>query len=50
MRRVCIVSEDDAHHIERLAEFLQKVFELRPLPIDDLALALGDELFAWGQG
>jgi DNA helicase-2/ATP-dependent DNA helicase PcrA len=25
------------------------MFDLRPLPIDDLALALGDELFAWGE-
>ena len=28
--------------------FLRELLALRPLPIDDLALALGDELFAWG--
>jgi DNA helicase-2/ATP-dependent DNA helicase PcrA len=44
-----IASEDDVRHVERLAAFLSKMFDLRPLPIDDLALALGDELFAWGE-
>jgi DNA helicase-2/ATP-dependent DNA helicase PcrA len=44
-----IASEDDVRHVERLATFLSKMFDLRPLPIDDLALALGDELFAWGE-
>lgn len=33
----------------RLAQFLGGLFPLRQLPIDDLALALGDELFAWGE-
>ena len=44
-----IATEDDLRHVERLVTFLRKMFELRPLPIDDLALALGDELFAWGE-
>jgi ATP-dependent DNA helicase UvrD/PcrA len=41
-----------AEHIEaaaRFAAFLRGLLALRPLPIDDLALALGDELFAWGE-
>jgi DNA helicase-2/ATP-dependent DNA helicase PcrA len=33
----------------RFAAFLRELLALRPLPIDDLALALGDELFAWGE-
>jgi DNA helicase-2/ATP-dependent DNA helicase PcrA len=41
-----VANDEDVAHIERFAAFLQRVFELRPLPIDDLALALGDELFA----
>ncbi|MCB8942803.1 MAG: ATP-dependent helicase [Ardenticatenaceae bacterium] len=43
-----IATEDDLRHVERLVTFLRRMFDLRPLPIDDLALALGDELFAWG--
>ena len=44
-----IANEDDLRHVERLVTFLRRMFDLRPLPIDDLALALGDELFAWGE-
>ena len=44
-----IATDEDLRHVERLVTFLRKMFELRPLPIDDLALALGDELFAWGE-
>jgi DNA helicase-2/ATP-dependent DNA helicase PcrA len=44
-----IANEDDLRHVEQLVTFLRKMFDLRPLPIDDLALALGDELFAWGE-
>ncbi|MEM7331824.1 MAG: ATP-dependent helicase [Chloroflexota bacterium] len=44
-----IATQDDLIVIEKLARFLQKTFELRPLPIDDLVLALGDELFAWDE-
>jgi DNA helicase-2/ATP-dependent DNA helicase PcrA len=41
-----VATEEDVAQIGRFAAFLQKMFQLRPLPIDDLALALGDELFA----
>ncbi len=44
-----VASEMDLELVERLAEFLRRAFALRPLPIDDLALALGDELFAHGE-
>ncbi len=44
---VGVATDEDVAHVERFAAFLQKLFGLRPLPIDDLALALGDELFAW---
>jgi DNA helicase-2/ATP-dependent DNA helicase PcrA len=43
-----IATPEDERAVLRFAEFLQGLFALRPLPIDDLALALGDELFAWG--
>ncbi len=45
---VGVASEDDLEAIARFAAFLRRMFELRTLPIDDLALSLGDELFAWG--
>ncbi len=44
-----VLAEDDWPHLARLAEFLRRMFVLRDLPIDDLVLTLGDELFAWGQ-
>jgi DNA helicase-2/ATP-dependent DNA helicase PcrA len=44
-----VASEEDLRAVERFSAFLQQMFTLRPLPIDDLALALGDELFAWGE-
>ena len=40
----------ELQQMERFAAFMQALFELRPLPIDDLALALGDRLFATGGG
>lgn len=43
-----VATEEDVFHLERLTAFLRAMFGLRPLPIDDLALALGDELFAKG--
>ncbi|MCB8986797.1 MAG: ATP-dependent helicase [Ardenticatenaceae bacterium] len=43
-----VATEDDLAAIARFAEFMRRMFELRTLPIDDLALSLGDELFAWG--
>ena len=43
---VGVVSDKEEGQIERFAAFIQHLFSLRELPIDDLALALGDELFA----
>jgi DNA helicase-2/ATP-dependent DNA helicase PcrA len=43
-----IATEEDERAMVRFTDLLRRVFDLRPLPIDDLALALGDELFAWG--
>jgi DNA helicase-2/ATP-dependent DNA helicase PcrA len=43
-----IATAEDEHAMVRFAEFLRGLFALRPLPIDDLTLALADELFAWG--
>lgn len=44
-----IATEDEVTYIDRFAHFIRRLFALRPLPIDDLALALGDELFARGE-
>lgn len=44
-----VATAEDVAAIERFARFLNRLFALRPLPIDDLTLALGDELFAWGE-
>lgn len=43
-----VATESQTQTAVRFAAFLRGLLELRPLPIDDLALALGDELFAWG--
>ena len=43
-----VATEDDYVRLEPFLDFLQGIFALRPLPIGDLALALGDELFARG--
>lgn len=43
-----VATAEDSVAMARFAAFLAQLFALRPLPIDDLALALGDELFAWG--
>ncbi|MCP4363456.1 MAG: ATP-dependent helicase [Chloroflexi bacterium] len=43
-----VATAEDVRHLERFVTFLGRMFALRPLPIDDLALAVGDELFAWG--
>ena len=40
-----VANEDDVARLERLADFLRANFDLRTLPIDDLALALADTLF-----
>jgi len=44
-----VATEADEAHLERFARFLQRLFALRQLPVDDLALALADELFATGE-
>jgi DNA helicase-2/ATP-dependent DNA helicase PcrA len=44
-----VASEEDMERASRLAGFLRGIFALRPLPIDDLVLSLGDELFARGE-
>jgi DNA helicase-2/ATP-dependent DNA helicase PcrA len=41
-----VVQEQELNHIARLVNFLQRLFPLALLPIDDLVIALGDELFA----
>jgi DNA helicase-2/ATP-dependent DNA helicase PcrA len=43
-----VATPEDMAAMERFAAFVGRLFDLRPLPIDDLTLALGDELFAWG--
>ena len=40
-----VATEEDVTRLERLADFLRANFDLRTLPIDDLALALADTLF-----
>ena len=40
-----MATEQDLRDIAHFTRFVQKLFGLRALPIDDLALALGDELF-----
>lgn len=44
-----VATEEDLALLGRFTELLARLFALRPLPIDDLALAVGDELFAWGE-
>lgn len=44
-----VATPEEVAAMERFAEFVGRLFDLRPLPIDDLTLALGDELFAWGE-
>ncbi|GIK55129.1 MAG: DNA helicase [Chloroflexota bacterium] len=44
-----VATPEDLLAMERFAEFVGRLFDLRPLPINDLTLALGDELFAWGE-
>jgi DNA helicase-2/ATP-dependent DNA helicase PcrA len=43
-----VATETQTQVAARFGAFLRELLALRPLPIDDLALALGDELFAWG--
>jgi len=41
-----VATVEDRERLEPFLSFLRRIFRLRPLPIDDLTLALGDELFA----
>lgn len=41
-----VATEEDYLRLEPFLAFLRRIFALRPLPVGDLALALGDELFA----
>jgi DNA helicase-2/ATP-dependent DNA helicase PcrA len=42
---VGVANERDLFQIGLFVDFLQRIFLLRPLPVDDLTLALADELF-----
>jgi DNA helicase-2/ATP-dependent DNA helicase PcrA len=42
---VGVATEDELAHLDSLAEFLARLFDLRALPVDDLTLALADEVF-----
>lgn len=41
-------SAEEIDHLVRFSAFVRALFDLRALPVDDLTLALGDELFAHG--
>jgi len=41
-----VATDEDVRLLARFSDFLRRMFELRTLPIDDLALAIGDALFA----
>jgi DNA helicase II / ATP-dependent DNA helicase PcrA len=41
-----IADAEDIGYLTTFADFMRRLFRLRPLPIDDLTLALADELFA----
>jgi DNA helicase-2/ATP-dependent DNA helicase PcrA len=43
-----VATEEDIARLEPFLTFLRHLFTLRTLPVDDLTLAMGDELFAWG--
>jgi DNA helicase-2/ATP-dependent DNA helicase PcrA len=40
-----VVTEPELRFLENFQSFLERAFELRPLPVDDLILTLSDELF-----
>ncbi len=42
-----VVQPEALRHIYTLVNFLQRLFPLALLPVDDLVIALGDELFAY---
>lgn len=41
-----VASEEEVRHLALFSALLRKMFDLRTLPIDDMALAIGDELFS----
>ena len=41
-----VATEAEIEQIESFSNFIKNLFSLRSMPIDDLSLALGDELFA----
>lgn len=40
-----VARPEDVARVQKLTEFLRYLFRLRPLPIDDLVMALSDQLF-----
>lgn len=44
-----IADQKEIEHLAQFVSFLERIFKLRHLPIDDLVLALGEELFAWDE-
>jgi DNA helicase-2/ATP-dependent DNA helicase PcrA len=45
-----VATETELRYLARISSYLRSLFELRPLAIDDLILALSDEVFAAGNG
>jgi DNA helicase-2/ATP-dependent DNA helicase PcrA len=45
-----IATPEDVALLGKFTAFVRRLFALRPLPVDALALALGDELFAHNKG
>lgn len=41
-----VASEEEIKHLARFSDLMRKIFDLRTMPIDDMALAIGDELFS----
>lgn len=44
-----VATEDDLARLEQFIGFLRRIFDLRLLPVDDLTLALADELFVYAR-
>ncbi len=45
-----VASDEELRQLQEFATFMRGLYALRPLPIDDLALALGSRLFAQEEG
>lgn len=45
-----VVEEEEVTRLQPFLSFLRRIFDLRALPVDDLTLALADELFAHRPG